>query len=309
MIYVESKRVRGVALITALLITALVTMIAVAMASQQQLDIRRTANIVDADRAYVFALGVESWAMEILQRDRRNSTTDDLTEDWAVVLPPLTVEGATVMGHIEDMQGRFNLNDLVKGGKPSQPDIARFRRLLSVVGLDPDLASAVVDWIDPDSDVTFPGGAEDTAYMALDPPYRAANQYMVSPSELMLVKGFDAESYSKLAPFVTALPVYTPVNVNTASQQVLMAMVDGLTQPEAKTITDQTKDSGFKSVSEFQKSVQGHNVPTDAVSVASDYFLVASDTHFGRGHVQLYSLLSRDANAIVKVVTRSQGVY
>jgi general secretion pathway protein K len=306
-----SIRQRGVALLTAILITALVTVIAVAMASQQQLDIRRTENIMDADRAYVFGLGVESWARQILARDRRNSQTDDLTEDWAVVLPPLSVEGATVMGHIVDMQGRFNLNNLLdKDGKPSQPDIDRFNRLLEAVGLDPNLSLAVLDWIDPDQNVSFPSGAEDTTYMALDPPYRAANQAMVSPSELLLVKGFDLDSYDKLAPFVSALPERTTINVNTAPPEVLMAVVSGLSQAEAKTISEETKDKGFASVAEFQQRVKAYPlVPPDAVSVSTSYFLVWSDTHFGRGELQLYSLLQRQSNASVSVLERSQGIY
>jgi len=300
---------QGVALLTAILITALVTVIAVAMASQQQLDIRRTANVLDGDRAYVFALGVESWARQILISDQKNSQTDDLTEDWAVVLPPLTVEGATVMGHIEDMQGRFNLNDLVKNGKGSQPDIDRFRRLLDAVGLNPDLALAVVDWIDPDQNVSFPSGAEDTEYMSMNPPYRAANQPMVSPSELMLVKGFDAASYNKLAPLISTLPAYTTINVNTAPAEVLMALVPGLDSGTAKTIVSDAKNKGFGSVAEFQKEVGNLAVPTDAASVSSQYFLVWSDTHFGRGQLQLYTLLSRSTSAAVTVLERSQGVY
>lgn len=300
------------ALLTAILITALVTVIAVAMASQQQLDIRRTANVLDDDRAYVFALGVESWAQRILVRDRQNSQTDDLTEDWAVVLPPLSVEGATVMGHIVDMQGRFNLNDLVKNGKVSPPDVKRFQGLLNAVGLSPDLADAVVDWIDPDQNVTFPSGAEDTEYMSMDPPYRAANQPMVSPSELMLVKGFDADSYNKLAPYISTLPAYTAINVNTAPAQVLMALVPGLDSGTAKTIVDDAKNKGFASVAEFQKEVGNLAMPADkatAASVSSQYFLVWSDTHFGRAQLQLYTLLSRNASGVVSVVERSQGVY
>ena len=169
-------RSKGVALITAVLITAAIAIAAVAMAAQQTLDTRRTANIIDGDRSYVFALGVESWAMQILMRDRRNNQTDNLHEDWALRLPPITVEGAVVTGHIEDMQGRFNLNNLVKDDKVSPLDMQRFQRLLTVLGFDPNLADAVVDWIDTDSDVTQPAGAEDPQYLRATVPYRAANR-------------------------------------------------------------------------------------------------------------------------------------
>jgi len=301
-------RQTGVALITALLITALVTVIAVAMASEQQLDIRRTSNIMDTDRAFIFGLGVESWAKEILRRDRQNSKTDDLTEDWAVVLPPLSVEDATVSGHIVDMTGRFNLNDLVQQGKADTVSIEEFKRLLAAVGLNPDLAMAVVDWIDPDSQVSFPAGAEDTEYMNLTPPYRAANQPMVSPSELLLVKGFDLKSYRKLAPYVAALPEPTQVNVNTASAPVLMAVVQGLSEADAKGIVDDLKKNGFKTLGDFKKRVSSYTVSPN-VGVQSSYFLAESETHFGRGRMQLYSLLSRAADGKVTTITRSEGVY
>lgn len=298
----------GVALITALLITALVTVIAVAMASDQQLDIRRTANIMDTDRAYLFGLGVESWAKEILLRDAKNSQTDDLTEDWAQVLPPLSVEGATVSGHIVDMTGRFNLNDLVQHDKADTVSINEFQRLLTAVGLNPDLAMAVVDWIDPDSQVRFPGGAEDAQYMNLTPPYRAANRPMVSPSELLLVKGFDEKSYRKLAPYVSALPEPTQINVNTASAPVLMAVVPGLNEAEAKGIVDDLKKDGFKKPGDFKKRVSSYTVSPN-ISVKSNYFLASSETHFGRGRMQLYSLLERATDGKVITVTRSEGIY
>jgi len=299
-----------VALITAVLITAAIAIAAVAMASQQALDVRRTANIIDGDRSYVFALGVESWAMQILMRDRRDNKIDNLNEDWALKLPPLTVEGATVSGHIEDMQGRFNLNNLMKDDKASPLDMQRFQRLLTILGLDPGLADAVVDWIDPDGDVTQPTGAEDSQYMRADVPYRAANMPFTSPSELLLVQGFTADVYRTLEPYVSALPVRTAINVNTASKELLMALADNITEEDAQQLIDGRGEEGYASVDVFlqDKALAGRGVNKEGLSVATDYFLLDAATKFGRAQTHLYTLLARSDNS-VSVVYRGQGAF
>jgi hypothetical protein len=128
-----SSRQRGVALITALLVVSLVTVIAVAMATRQHIDVRLTGNLVHGEQAYAYALAAESWARVILRRDDIQSDHDSLDEDWATALPPIAVEGGQVSGKIEDLQGRFNINNLVMpDGKVSEADVAYFRRLLEI---------------------------------------------------------------------------------------------------------------------------------------------------------------------------------
>jgi general secretion pathway protein K len=304
------RRNRGVALITAVLITAAIAIASVAMAARQTLDLRRTANIINGDRSYVFALGVESWAMQILMRDRRDNSTDSLKEDWALQLPPIAVEGAVVTGHIEDMQGRFNLNNLIKDGKVSPLDMERFQRLLTIVGVDPGLADAVVDWIDPDSDVTQPGGAEDPQYLRADVPYRAANRPFASPSELLLVQGFTEEIYQKIGPFICALPVRTTINVNTTAKEVLMALADNISEDDAQQLIDGRGDKGYADLAAFlqHKALAGRGVKQEGLSVATDYFLLDAATTFDRARTHLYSLLAR-SNTAVNVVYRGQGAY
>jgi general secretion pathway protein K len=301
---------QGVALITAVLITATIAITAVAMAARQTVDVRRTSNIINGDRSYVFALGVESWAMQILMRDKRDNQTDSLNEDWALQLPPINVEGAVVTGHIEDMQGRFNLNNLVKDNKVSPLDMQRFQRLLTIVGLDPNLADAVVDWIDADSDVTQPAGAEDAQYLRAAVPYRAANRPFVSPSELLLVQGFSADAYKALAPYVTALPARTAINVNTTSKQVLMALAGNISESDAQQLIDNRGDKGYATLDAFeeQKAIAGRDVKPEGLSVASDYFLLDAATKFDRAQTHLYSLLARTSSG-VNVVYRGQGAF
>lgn len=301
----------GVALITALLVTAVATIAAVAMASRQQLDIRRSGNVIDVDRSYMFALGVEDWAKQVLIRDRKDNQIDNLEEDWATVLPPLSVEGGTVAGRIIDMQGLFNLNNLINNGAPSPNDRKIFELLLQNAGVSTDIIDAVIDWMDKDDQQIFPNGAEDNDYLSQDIPYRTPNAAIASPSELALIKGMKYEDYAKIAPYVTALPERTMININTAPPQVLMAVIEGITQSEAEQIVDDRANAPFKDINEFMAHtlVQGRPVMQDSIGMESKYFMVTGSTQFDQGQLTLYSLVSRNDKAEVQVIMRAQGVY
>ena len=81
----------------------------------------------------------------------------------------------------------------------------RFQRLLSSLGLPPELVYALVDWIDADSQVMPSGGAEDGYYLNLPKPYRAANRPLVDLSELLWVRGFDEQIIKRLSGYVLSL--------------------------------------------------------------------------------------------------------
>lgn len=301
---------RGVALVTALLVVALATTAAVTMTSRQQLDIRRSANLLQSDQILLYARGVEAWAGQVLRRDREDGDRDHLGEDWATVLPPLPVDNGQVAGFMEDRQGRFNLNNLINEGKPDSLALERFRRLLQAVELDPELANALLDWLDDNIDPTFPAGAEDDYYLALEQPYRAGNRLMASSSELLLVEGFGYEGYSKLAPYVAALPERTVINVNTAPATVLMILAEGLSKDEAEKLAAARGEDGFGSVADLLKHevLAGRELSSEELGVASDYFMVISDIRIGRVQQRYYSLLNRSAEGNVRTVMHAAGM-
>ena len=294
------SRQGGVALVTALLVVSLATVAAVAMATRLQVDMRRTGNLLHGEQAYAYALAAESWAEVILRRDANDSTIDTLAEDWATALPPITVEGGIVSGRIEDLQGRFNVNNLIgTDGKPSEPDLAYFKRLLTLLEIDPGLATALLDWIDADINATFPDGAEDDIYLLENPPYRAANRPLVSVSELRLVKGFSAEIVALLEPYITALPEPTALNVNTASPVVLQALHAELGAMDAEQILDARGEEGFQELEAFLAldALAGLQLDID-VGVKSDWFSVLTDVRIGRGQARLDSRLHRNDNVL-----------
>jgi general secretion pathway protein K len=299
---------QGVALITALLVVALATIAAVAMTTRQQIDIYRTANIINGEQAYLYALGGESWVKRILLRD--NNATDSLQDEWAIPLPPLDIPGGAIQGYVEDLQGRFNLNNLVKDGKASTEDIIFFERLLRILELSPELAQGVVDWIDSDMEAQQPDGAEDNAYLGKTPAYRTSNTLFSSPTELRLLAGFNNsyQEYQKLLPYISTLPIRTPININTAPLPILMALVDGLNEMDISTLIAEREKKIFESPNDFivHDALAGLTIDKNLnISVSSAYFLFKAQVNIDKGRALLNSTLHRLPDRVT-VVARSR---
>ena len=307
---------RGVALITALLVVALATVAAVAMASRQQLDVRRTANLLQGDQAYAYAQAVEDWARVVLKRDAEDNQIDKLDDTWAQRLSPIAVPGGQVNGYIIDLQGRFNLNNLAKPDPTPEnlndnPDFLYFQNLLRALELDDQLVLAVLDWVDADFETHFPDGAEDDFYLSAEVPYRAANRPLQSISELRLVKGFDAAVWNKLAPYVCALPPGTALNINTAAAPLLQALLEDLTPTDAEQLVEARGEEGYESVQVFLQKNEvfaGREVEEAGLAVASQYFLARSEISVGSARAQMFSVLHRTNNGVL-TLARTQGTW
>jgi len=185
--------------------------------------------------------------------------------------------------------------------------------LLTGLELKPELAQAMVDWIDPDPDPLFPDGAEDSDYLTMTPAYLAANRPLISVSELRLIKGVDRETYDKLAPLVCALPPGTPLNVNTAPGLVLAALSETGDAVEIQRLREESTQAGetakpYETVDEFLNAAKlTVDAPTKALlSVDSQYFSLRAEAQVGDGRAMLYSTFYRDENG-VRVVRRSFG--
>jgi general secretion pathway protein K len=313
------NRQRGVALIMAVLIVALATMLAASVSFKGYLDQRRSANTFALDQGFEVALGGEAWAADSLRRDKQQSSkTDDFTEEWATPIPPIPIEGGQFEGQLEDMQGRFNLNSLVtlEGGqfKFDQAAIDRFERLLELLELETKWARIIADWIDTDIQPNFPDGAEDPTYTGLSPPYRTANMPMTRASELLAITGFGLERYRKLEPFVTALPIGTSINLCTASPELLDALVAGRRQfTLARDNTMETrKQRCFPSKQDYESGLSADEktelVQGKIIDQTSSYFRSTIWVTIGTTQYTLYSLLYRSGNnGLVRPILRSHG--
>ena len=300
-------RERGVAIVLAISVVAMATMVATAIMVSQSTWARQLELSAEHVQARALLQAGADWARAVLGDDRRLGNVDHLGEPWALRLPPMPVENGELVGQIEDQQGLFNLNNLVSEGKISAAQLDHFRRLLSILGLPVSLANALADWIDADGQPQPQGGAEDAYYLALNPPYLAANRPLIDTAELALVAGFDDGARARLRPYVTALPGFTPINVNTAPPEVLSAVIDGLDLGNAQALVSQRDRAFYRDTGDFTRRLPREAVAgAGDISVSSDYFSASLRVTIGGAQARGRALLSRlgTANGWPAVVWR-----
>jgi general secretion pathway protein K len=303
---------KGIALITVLLVMALVAVMAVNMTFAQHIDIRRTGNLLDGDQAMVLALGLEEWGRQVLIRDVAKGNNDHFGEDWAMGLMPTATENGMISGSIVDLQGRINLNNLAVGS-PAVIVQTKLRLELLFVLCEVEGGSALVpaleDWLDEGEDITS-GGAEDNAYLLHEPPYLAGNRLLTSPSELLLVEGVSPDNYGCLAEHITALPIATPINVNTADAVVIAILSGNISVADAVEIVKDRPENGYVSLADFfaHPNLAGSGISAEGLALASDYFMIEGQAVFGEAEIGLYSLIAR-RSGMVEVFGRSIGTY
>jgi general secretion pathway protein K len=304
-------RQSGVALITAILITALVGSVALSLAWDNALDMRRTMTLLYRDQALQVALGAENWVQTILRDDLGESDTDHLGEIWATELPGLPVQSETVQGElfgtIVDLQGRFNINNLVdQNGEVDELALDQFRRLLEVLGLDPRFAGVAVDWVDSNLEAGFPDGVEDPIYTGFVPTYRTPNTLLTSASELAALDGMDRESFEILRPHIVALPGQTGINVNTATPAVLQSLDGNLTASDVEGLVAERENGGFADVQgTFSTIVAPEVLPL--LEETTNYFQLRVIVQIATVRITYYSMLQRGSTGDVVPMLRSFG--
>ena len=210
-----AHRQAGVALLTVLLLVALVSGLALAALDDVRFGVRSASNTQAVARARWHALGAEVLARGQVRRFRSAPPTVATPGDDPPVVFP--VEGGTVSVKLRDASTCFNLNSVVEGApeqwQRSLPGVDRYRALLGGIGIPGAtagmLADRLVDWIDSDQ-VRSPGGAEDRDYAG----HRTAGALLAEPSELRAIAGYGGDIYARLRPLVCTLPDPKPLAVN-----------------------------------------------------------------------------------------------
>ena len=304
-------RQRGVALITAILIMALITTLIFSLEWDNSLDLRRTYVSMYREEAIQAALGAESWVLGIMRQDLEDSDTDHLGEIWASDLPVLPLGGAgdsiqgEIYGQIEDLQGRFNVNNLVdQQGEVDQASLEQFQRLLIALGIDVRFAGIAADWIDADREAGFPDGAEDAIYTGFVPPYRTANQALSSTSELAALEGIDKATFDTLLPHIVALPGRTAINVNTATGAVLQSLDEEMTAADVERLIAERQEFGF---ADIDSSFAQWPELTGLIADTSDFFQLKVIVRVDTVRITHFSLLERGPQGDVTPVLRSLG--
>ncbi len=295
-----SSSQQGVALITAILVVALVASVATFLVVQNQVRIQQLENLKDRNQALALARAAVDWGRTIIAEDI--GAPDHLGENWAQVVPLEKADGAIINGRLIDQQALFNLNNLAPSGKVNPPNVLRFQRLLSQLQLPLDLADALVDWLDDDSVVTYPGGAEDQTYLQQDPPYRCANRSLGDINELYAVRGFNPTIINRLRPFITALPEYTGINLNTAPLTVITAVLDHHNDAAALVSARNNKhlNNFIELIDRFP--AQRPQTTDASLEVGSRFFLAEVQVQYGVATVRQQVLLQRNGRGWPRVI-------
>lgn len=291
-------RQRGAALLTALIIVTLVVTLAAAMVWQQW----RAVQVEAAERARMQSAwilnGALDWARLILREDARSGRPTALTEPWATPLAEarlstfLAVDkdntddapDAFLSGVITDAQARYNLASLLDGGgKVVGAELEALERLCQTVGVSADVAARIATGLrDAQAAGAQSGGTNSSA--PLRPRTLAQLSWL----------GIDPDTIARLEPYVTLLPVRTPVNVNTTSREVLAAVVKGLDLATAERLLQQRQRDPFKTLGAVEAQV-----PTLAplnpqqLSVLSSWFEVRGKLRLEDRVLEQRSLVER----------------
>ena len=311
----------GMALLTVLLLVAVMSVVAVAVLDDVRFSVRRATNVATQTQAQWYASGAEVLGRRQVGRLMAASPArTPLDPEWNGRQLTFPVEGGTISAVVSDGQACFNLNSLVEGyGEDliARPlGAAQFIALGRAVGAPHSrmraVADALTDWLDADS-TALPLGAEDGSYAGLATPYRTGGVMLAEVSELRAVKGVDADLYRRLRPWVCALPTsrLSPLNVNTLTpeQAPLLTMMTGnaLEVPAARRVIAGRPDAGWPDVAAFwaQPALAGLELPAEVQAqptVLTRYFKLRIDVDYAGGRAVRTALLDALPDGSVRTV-------
>ena len=308
-------RAHGAALLAAMLTVTLVATFAAAAMWQQW----RAVEVETAERGRVqstwILIGALDWSRLILREDGRSGGADHLAEPWAIPLQEARLSTflaadknvtqvddastdtteAFLSGQITDLQGRLNITNLAEGGQVQAVALRQFTRLFERLGLPVQELSVLAEGLRG----AQAGAGADSSAAPLMPP---------GVSQLGWL-GLTPATVAALAPHVTLLPVRTPVNLNTADIDVLMAAIDGLDMASAQKIVQAREARHFRTLSEVRDLVgAGAQINEGAHAVASSFFEVRGRLRLGDAIVDERSLV-RKQGIDVTTLWRERGAF
>lgn len=309
-------RQRGAAILTAMLTVTLVATFAAAALWQQW----RAVEVESAERARVQAswilTGALDWARLILREDARAGGADHLAEPWAVPLrearlstflaaqPGGVANEATdgdnvfLSGLITDQQSLLNVNNLLEAGGISETGLRSFQRLFDLLGLPQSELSRLAENLRFAADISTDN--------------RSASQAPLMPQEVeqLVWLGLSPATVATLEPYVALLPGRTPVNLNTASAEVIYAAVGGISQAEAQELVARRSVSPFRGIADASRLMPSHasSFTEGTVGVSSRFFEVRGRLRMDQLIVEERSLVQRDGLDI-RTLQRERGTF
>ncbi|WP_019530142.1 type II secretion system minor pseudopilin GspK [Dasania marina] len=293
------RQQQGVALISVLLVFALITVLAADMLAVNYRDIKKTQHQFSSKQAYYYALAGEELARQLLYRDmKKQDGSDGFKDNWAQPLESYQIDQGTMTIELIDLQSRFNINNLLADSDTINPSyVQAFKQLQSQLDTNPDITAALLDWLDSNQQLSA-GGAEDIAYSNKTRPYVTANQPLYDNTELRLLEGLSYQAYTELAEQVSTLPRGSKINLNTATAKVLKAVLPSLNESELDQIKQLQNQGGLAAIATWLQQPFGHKLKNQAAlfSVNSEYFEVQVKSLYDGRVARLSTTLYRNAN-------------
>lgn len=313
---------KGAALLTVMLMVAVISVIAVGVLDDIRFGVRRTLNARIASQAQWYALGAEQLARtRIAQLMDREPNKTTLEGGWNGRVISFPIEQGRMEARLTDATGCFNLNSVVEAnqGEPfrrRELGVRQFASLLSLVGVSdgPVLAENLAEWID--SNDVGRADAEDAGYAQLAQPYRTAGGPLAEVSELRAVRGFTPGVYAALRPYVCALPTtdLSPININTLAPEralLLTALTEGrISREQAARVLAGRPTQGWPDAQAFwgQQALVGTppgDVVRDQIKVRTRYFALDSQIVFADLPVFMTALFETpSANKVILAARR-----
>lgn len=278
------------AIVTALLVTTLGAVLVSGAFLQQSVLVREVDNAAAARQARWLFTGAVDWVRAILREDARRGPVDHLGEPWTVPLESTRLDAgpdaaAWLTGRIEDAERRFNLRNLANAAGLVAPEVACLARLLAFTGGDAAAAPRLARSIDAALNQSRVGGV----------PLLPA-----SLDELVLPEAADRLALARLRPFVTLLPVPTPVNVNTAPAEVIAARFETLSLSDARRLVESRDRVPFRDEGDLLRRTAG--LPPVGrlapVAVGSSFFFVTGSIEYRQARLRSTVLLKRLGRAV-----------
>lgn len=291
----QQHKARGSALLSALFIMSLITIVATSMLWSLQNSIYRTQLIVSAQRKH-YALQLASfWAISELGNPHKQFSKVDEKQRIAVLPPVLQVlyPGYHLQANLYDLQAKFNINNL--NDMQYFPIIERlFKRIpIKLSSYETkQLFLLINQWI-KNYDPKYEPVPLLEYYLSQTPPYLQAHQLAQSVSELRLIKGVSPNVYRQLEPYLTALPIITPLNINTASPWLLHILGNGLKDKDIDQILEARGEHGITDENKFALLIKRLNIPASQVSLRSKYFLAIATVSDATSSTTQYTILER----------------
>ncbi|HLU78265.1 MAG TPA: type II secretion system minor pseudopilin GspK [Burkholderiaceae bacterium] len=283
---------KGMAVIGALLVVAATSVATAAILERQNLLADTLIGERDRVQARWLLRGGVDWARVILQNDARHNAVTLRSAIWAQPIAGLEVRtpdgsrSALFSGLVEDEQGKFNLTRLAVGGEVRAAELAALERLLNSLGLPTSIAPAI---------------AVRVAQTQAGPGRAPVAVGLRSVEDLVALDGIDRRTVAILAEYLTVLPQSTPLNLNTASAEVLSVAVPGLELATARQLVEEReRGHWFTSRGDFLNRL-GDAVTEGTrqalLDVRSDWFKVSGDVRLEHAQVGMAALLNRQGNA------------